>query len=121
MSKKILIVDDQIGIRLLLTDILANEGYEVEEASTGKEAIDKIKRQSFDLVILDYKLPILDGAQVLKQLEEAKIEIKAIIMSGLVENITEEALQYNSVKKVIAKPFNISEVIEEVKRIITSS
>src|SRR5690625_527709 len=61
MQKEILVVDDQPGIRLLLTDIFENDGYKVNTAETGQEALDKIYKNFFDLIILDYKLPILDG------------------------------------------------------------
>ncbi|MEK4803333.1 response regulator [Oceanobacillus sp. FSL K6-0118] len=117
-QSKILIVDDQMGIRLLLKEILKNEGYEIEEATTGKEAIDQISVNSFDLMILDYKLPIMDGTEVLEKLEKDNVEIPAIVMSGLVENIASEAMKSKLVKSVIAKPFNINEFVEKVHDIV---
>lgn len=117
-QSKILIVDDQMGIRLLLKEILKNEGYEIEEATTGKEAIDQISVNSFDLMILDYKLPIMDGTEVLEKLEKDNVEIPAIVMSGLVENIASEAMKSKLVKSVIAKPFNINEFVEKVHAIV---
>ncbi|MCR1835455.1 response regulator [Oceanobacillus caeni] len=117
-QSKILIVDDQMGIRLLLKEILKNEGYEIEEATTGKEAIDRISVNSFDLMILDYKLPIMDGTEVLEKLEKDNVEIPAIVMSGLVENIASEAMKSKLVKSVIAKPFNINEFVEKVHDIV---
>lgn len=121
MVKKVLVVDDQIGIRLLLKDILENEGFQVEEASTGKEAIEKATSQTFDLIMLDYKLPLMDGEEVLKKLEEKNVETNAIIMSGLVENISDEVMECRYVKKILAKPFNINELVEDVKKITTTS
>lgn len=117
-QSKILIVDDQMGIRLLLKEILKNEGYEIEKATTGKEAIDQISVNSFDLMILDYKLPIMDGTEVLEKLEKDNVEIPAIVMSGLVENIASEAMKSKLVKSVIAKPFNINEFVEKVHDIV---
>ncbi|MFD1347881.1 response regulator [Oceanobacillus caeni] len=117
-QSKILIVDDQMGIRLLLKEILKNEGYEIEEATTGKEAIDQISVNSFDLMILDYKLPIMDGTEVLEKLEKDNVEIPAIVMSGLVENIASEAMKSKLVKSVIAKPFNINEFVEKGHAIV---
>ncbi|WP_156292006.1 response regulator [Oceanobacillus salinisoli] len=119
MSKnKILVVDDQMGIRLLLTDILENEGYEVQEATTGKQALDKIHKTNFDLIILDYKLPIMDGAEVLQKMEEDGVEVPALIMSGLTESIGAEAKKFPLVKKVIAKPFNVQELIQLVNKLV---
>lgn len=111
-------MDDQIGIRLLLKEVLKNEGYEIEEATTGKEAIEQINSKGFDLLILDYKLPIMDGTEVLKKLEKDNVEIPAIVMSGLIENIASEAKKFKLVKSIIAKPFNINEFVEKVRAII---
>lgn len=119
MQKEILIVDDQPGIRLLLTDIFENEGYRVVTAETGREALDKIYKNSFDLLILDYKLPILDGLEVLERLEQEKIMIPAILMSGLVEEMRVEAKQYSLLKEILAKPFDVKSISELVQTILT--
>ncbi|PAV31382.1 response regulator [Virgibacillus profundi] len=118
MAKEILVVDDQPGICLLLTDILENEGYIVYTANTGKQALDKVTEHLFDLIILDYKLPILDGTKVLQRMEAAEIHIPAILMSGLAEDIIKEAEHYSSVKNVLPKPFNVMDVCNIVKSII---
>ncbi|WP_085994019.1 response regulator [Oceanobacillus senegalensis] len=116
----VLVVDDQAGIRLLLTDVLENEGYHVQEATTGKEALEKIHNVHFDMMILDYKLPIVDGAEVLQKMEKENIELPSIVMSGLAESISLELERYQNVKKILAKPFNVHEVLEEVKAICHS-
>ncbi|RKQ31554.1 response regulator [Oceanobacillus halophilus] len=118
VKRQILIVDDQVGIRLLLTDVLENEGYQVEEATTGKQALEKLHKANFDLIILDYKIPVMDGAQVLREMEEENVEVPAILMSGLAENLGAEVSKFKLVKKMIAKPFNINEFVEEVRAII---
>lgn len=117
MPKEILVVDDQPGIRLLLTDILTSEGHRVTIASTGKEALDKIHQASFDLIILDYKLPIIDGGEVLNQLENEEIKIPVIVMSGMAESIIGEMETRRIVKNTIAKPFNVMDLCARVKEI----
>lgn len=72
MSKTVLVVDDQIGIRLLLEEVIQQEGYNVELALNGKEALDKILDNKPDLIMLDYKLPIIDGPTLVKKLENDK-------------------------------------------------
>lgn len=114
MIEEILIVDDQPGIRLLLTDILTNEGYVITTASTGKEALDKLQEKQFALIMLDYKLPIIDGEEVLKKMEQLNIKIPVIVMSGLAEKIEKEMEEIPHVKQLLAKPFNIREVPEAV-------
>lgn len=119
MKHKLLIVDDQPGIRMLLSDILQTKGYEVEEAQTGKEAIDKVNQTSYDLIILDYKLPVVDGAQFIEYLNTNRINSRIILMSGLVENISKEIKECDIVKEIVAKPFNVNEFYDIVKRTLS--
>ncbi|SET66414.1 two-component system, response regulator, stage 0 sporulation protein F [Oceanobacillus limi] len=118
MDKEILVVDDEHGIRLLLEDILTNEGYKVITAKTGKEALDKLNAHSISLMILDYKLPIVDGLEILKKLDREKTEVPTVVMSGLVEKITEETKDISNVKSILAKPFNVLDVVQEVQSIL---
>ncbi len=118
MEEEILVVDDQPGIRLLLTDILSDAGYNTTTASTGKEALDKLQEKPFALILLDYKLPVIDGVDVLKRIEKENLKLPAIVMSGLAEKIEEDMKSYPLVKELLAKPFNIQEIPAMVKRII---
>ncbi len=118
MEEEILVVDDQPGIRLLLTDILSDAGYNTTTASTGKEALDKLQEKPFALILLDYKLPIIDGVDVLKRIEKENLKLPAIVMSGLAEKIEEDMKSYPLVKELLEKPFNIQEIPAMVKRII---
>ena len=121
MTKEILVVDDQPGIRLLLTDVLTSEGYNITTAATGKEALDRLEEKQYSLIILDYKLPLVDGIEVLKRIEKWNIKTPAIVMSGLAENIENEMQHYPAVKKLLAKPFNVQELPGLVKRVIEAS
>ncbi|MFC4402842.1 response regulator [Gracilibacillus xinjiangensis] len=118
MSKTVLVVDDQIGIRLLLEEVITQEGYQVELAMNGQEALDKIDAAQPDLIMLDYKLPIIDGHALVKQLVEKEIEIPIIVMSGLPERAEEKMKHYAIVNAVIGKPFQLNEIRIMVKDII---
>lgn len=118
IKHELLIVDDQPGIRLLLKDVFMNEGYDVIVAHTGWEALEKINEHSFDLIILDYRLPILTGAEVLQEMIKNKINIPVILMSGLVENIRSDFKQEDMTIKIVAKPFDLTDIIELVKSMI---
>nr|WP_281270234.1 response regulator [Oceanobacillus arenosus] len=113
-----LVVDDQPGIRLLLTDILSSEGYQIMTAATGKEALDKIYSNTFDLIILDYNIPIIDGEKLLETIEKENVGVATIVISGLVEKIMDDVKQSKLVKGVIAKPFNISDFCAQVNAIL---
>ncbi len=79
---KILIVDDERSIRKTLREILEFEKYEVDEAGDGMECLAKFKRQKFDIVILDIKMPNLDGMETLDRLQQMSPETPIIMISG---------------------------------------
>jgi len=110
MKKNLLIVDDQPGIRLLLMDIFKNEGYHVETAKTGKEAFDKISTNTFDLMMLDYRLPIMDAQQVIEKMKQEQIFVPVIIMTGLIEEMDEQLKKETDMLKVVAKPFDVGDI-----------
>ncbi|WP_174614958.1 response regulator [Virgibacillus ihumii] len=118
MTRKILVVDDQPGIRLLLQEVFTNEGYHVTTVTTGKEALDNLFSTEFDLIMLDYKLPIVDGVEVLRKMNDRDITTPAIIMSGLPEDISTETEQLSPVKKILAKPFNVQEVCDFTRSLL---
>lgn len=118
MKGHILIVDDQPGIRLLLTDVFASEGYEITTAKDGQEALDKIQQYSFDLIMLDDGLPILSGRELLQKMKEEKINTRVILMSGLIENLQEELAKDDLLIDIIEKPFDIKDICKRVKSIL---
>ncbi len=113
-----LVVDDQIGIRLLLEEVISQEGYKVEQAVNGKEALDSVKEQQPDLLVLDYKLPIINGYEVLKQLEEEGINVPTIVMSGLPDRAKEDMKEFQNVKAYSSKPFQLNDMRELVNSIL---
>lgn len=115
MNNKILVVDDQPGICLLLQDVLTSKGYEVTIAQTGKEAIDLLEDHSFDLLIIDYQLPVLTGKEVIQQLEQKNNKTPVIVMSGLIENVNLEHEHTSFDLEMIAKPFDIEFLCDLVK------
>lgn len=110
MAKTVLVVDDQPGIRMLLEEVIKGEGFEVIQAVTGEEALNVVKEKRPDLMLLDYKLPIKDGIEVVQDLETENIHIASVLMSGLAEDELKDAHQHESVMEVVAKPFNIQDM-----------
>ena len=69
MKEKILIVDDQFGIRILLNEVLQKEGYDTFQAANGLQALDILNEHVPDLVLLDMKIPGMDGIEILKRMK----------------------------------------------------
>lgn len=118
MTADILIIEDQEGIRILLFEIFSNAGYRVCTASTGKEGIEALNKNTFHLLLLDYNLPIVSGAEVLKQFEHLLEKTDVILMSGMTETIEDELTDNPRVKHVVSKPFDIQDMIKLVQSIL---
>src|SRR5690606_16731122 len=79
---RILIVDDESAIRRTLKDILEFEKYAVDEAADGMECLVKIKQNQYDVVILDIKMPKMDGMETLDRIQELQPELPVVMISG---------------------------------------
>jgi two-component system, response regulator, stage 0 sporulation protein F len=80
--KKILVADDEMSIRLLYSEELKEEGYEVYMASNGREALEVVERIPLDLVILDIKMPEMDGIEALRQIKEKRPDLPVILSTA---------------------------------------
>ena len=82
MKRKVLVVDDEENIRLLFKEELEEEGYEVDTASNGLEALEKVKAAPFDIVILDIKMPVMDGIQALNAIKNMDKDQPVVLCSA---------------------------------------
>jgi CheY-like chemotaxis protein len=80
--KKILIVDDEESIRFLYKEELEDEGFEVELANNGEEALEKLPLFKPDLITLDIKMPVMDGIETLKRIREIERRLPVILCSA---------------------------------------
>ena len=115
--RRILVVDDEESIQKLLTGVLEMDGHEVQVANNGREALDRLQHEPFDLVITDVKMPVMGGPDLYKHLHDAgnPIARRVIFITGdTVANETRHFLQ--SVENaVLAKPFRLRDVRQAVQ------
>ena len=116
--KKILIVDDESNIRLGLNKCLAKEGYYIEEASNGEEALKLIYNKKYDLILMDVQMPELNGFDVLKRIRKFGNSTRVIMMTafGTVE-MAVDSMKIGAVD-FLSKPFTISKVRDVVKEVL---
>ena len=108
----VLIVDDEENIRFTLRELLRREaaGYLVEEATNGLEAVEKVKRQRYDLVIMDVRMPKLDGMEALKQMREVRPDIIVVMITAHgTQRLAADAVQAGAYD-YFTKPFDLTEV-----------
>jgi len=115
---RILVVDDEPELRILLSQVLENAGYDIKEASDGEEAIQLLKKEKYDLTLLDIQMPILDGIKVLKYIKDHSLGTKAIMLTGYADlKHAMEAKEYGA-KDFIGKPYKIEDIIATVERVL---
>lgn len=111
---KVLIVDDQNGIRILLVEVFSSEGYETFQAANGKVALEIVKMHVPDLVLLDMKIPGMDGLEILKHIKQMNPDIKVIMMTAYGElDMIKEATDLGALMH-FTKPFDIDEMRQAV-------
>jgi len=105
-KKKILVVDDQYGIRTLLALVL--EKYNIKEAANGQQAIELARSWEPHLIIIDMKMPILNGLDTISSLKEMKLKSKILLMTAY-----EDDLEFDNtyIAGFISKPFDLDKLI----------
>ena len=116
MSEKVLIVDDEKDFLDILSDRIRLRGMDVSTASSAEEALNMIETESYDVVIMDYMMPALDGFQALKLMKAKQPEMQIILLTG---NVPDE--KYSEAKAlgaldVIEKPPDLRVLIQKIKK-----
>ncbi len=115
---KILVVDDQVGIRVLIQEVLKNEGHEIKTASTGLEAVKLINAEHFDTLLLDMQLPGMTGVEILEETKQSLQNTKIMMMTAYGEQSLVERAKALGVLHFFTKPFNIIELRTTVNNLM---
>jgi DNA-binding NtrC family response regulator len=113
--ERILVVDDEEHVRILFSRVLQKEGYEVECASSGSEAIEKLAKSSFDLVVTDLKMNGLDGLDIVRKGKTVNQKVPFILISGYGTAQTAGTAAREGADMFLMKPIDITELKAAVR------
>lgn len=121
-KKKVLVVEDELALLKILTDQLAEKGYEVSQATDGKEGLEKAKKIAPDLIMLDIKMPVMDGMTMLSLLRKEKggEKIKIIILTNIEpdENIIEDVITGRPFYYFVKSDTKLNYLFDKVKEML---
>ena len=118
MSYKILYVDDDVSIRTAVRGEITGAGYELDEASDGTEAIQKLETGNYHLLLLDINMPGKSGLDVLRFIKEKNLPCRIIMLSGrLGFSVATESLRLGA-DEYITKPFSVEFLLLTIKKVL---
>lgn len=117
-NARILLVDDDKNIRQTLTIVLQEEGYVVDTAESGKEAVDKSFANFYNLAIVDWRLPDIEGTKLLTQLKETTPKMAKIMLTGYpsMNNAIEAVNQHADA--FLLKPVDVNELLKKIRELL---
>ncbi|MFZ0492964.1 MAG: response regulator transcription factor [Acidimicrobiia bacterium] len=116
-QESILVVDDEEKIRAIVRSYLQQEGYQVDEAATGEDAVSKIRERTPDLVVLDVRLPGIDGMEVLRQVRRVS-DVYVIMLTARTDETDKLIGLEVGADDYMTKPFSPRELVARVKAVL---
>ena len=117
---KILVVDDEVNIRRVVREYAEFEGYEVAEAENGMEAVEMVKSEDFDLIVMDIMMPKLDGFSTCKEIKKYKT-IPVIMLSARGEEYDKLFGFELGIDDYVVKPFSPKELMARIKAVLKTT
>ncbi|MDD3653913.1 MAG: response regulator [Desulfotomaculaceae bacterium] len=116
-----LVVDDNFGIRRLIHEVLSVEGYNIKMAVNGADAINKARASIPALILLDIKMPVMNGLEMLRQLKELNINVPVVLMTAYYDIDKIKKAIEGVALNFINKPFDIDELLGLIKRVLADN
>jgi len=114
-QSRILVIDDEESVRKSLTFVLEDEGYLVEVAENGQEAIRKSKANLYNLALVDIRLPDMDGISLLSQMRETVPKMVKIVVTGYPSLDTSMGAVNNGANGYIIKPYSVEHLLHTIR------
>ncbi len=118
MMARVLVVDDEEILRMLIRDTLEDMGYEIEEAENGQEALERVAQEHYDLMILDYMMPHVTGIEVIERLPaQIKANLPILMLTAKSQEEDRQKVFEKGVDYFMSKPFSpvkLMEVVEDI-------
>ncbi|MBC7840551.1 MAG: response regulator [Nitrospiraceae bacterium] len=118
---KILVIDDEEGIRHLLDTLLSRKGYTVVLAGSGRKGLELFRRERPDVVVLDLKMPEMDGVSVLKQIRQINLIQPVIILTGFLTPEAEQQMRALGVTEFVEKEFSMHHLGHALTRLLNDT
>lgn len=116
--ESILIVDDDINLCTLLKEELAEVGYDVEFVNNGITVFDYLTKARVDLILLDLKMPGMDGFEVLKEIRDRKIKVKIIVLTAYADVKSAIDSAKMGASDFISKPYDFDELLITIRKVL---
>ncbi|HKZ88325.1 MAG TPA: response regulator [Candidatus Bathyarchaeia archaeon] len=114
-QSRILVIDDDENITKVVSAILKEEGYDVESAGTGGEAVKKSQKTHYDLMLIDVRLPDMDGTELLTKVRDTMPRIRKVIVTGYPTLQNAVAALNKGADAYVMKPFDVEKMLNTVK------
>ena len=118
MTPKLLLVEDEAGLRLTLSDRLASEGYAVETASDGQSGFERAARGGYDLVVLDVMLPRMNGFDVCRELRRRGVETPILMLTARGQVVDRVVGLKLGADDYLTKPFDAAELVARLEALL---
>ncbi len=118
-KSRILVADDEEALRTVLSSELTSAGYDVSTAADGDEAISNVQQKKYDLILLDIKMPKVDGFEVLKYVKKNHPDVRVIMLTGFADLKNAIESKKHGAEDFVSKPYDLVDLLTTIERVLS--
>lgn len=118
MMQRILLAEDEEVLRMLVVDTLEDEGYLIDEACDGEEAYELIRQNDYDLILLDYMMPVYTGLELIEMIRKDQNQTKIMMLSAKSQTSDQQKVLEAGADFFMSKPFSPIQLVERIEEIL---